>query len=687
MLKAFLQKPTLNELLFALKCLLAATLSLYIALRMGLPRPFWAPMASCIVSQAMTGSVYVRGMSRLIGSCIGVLASVFLLVMFVNYTILLCFLIALWVGCCMYFSMLKRTTDAYAFTVAGFTVPVIIFSVLGDINFINIQYIMETAIARGEETGIGIVCAILMHSLIFPRNIGPVVIKRMDDVWKDIRNWISDILTENKVQGHSSRLSATQILTELRLLSANLPNDASNERWAVANIRMLQDRLTILISLVSSIEDSILALRKAKMFSQYWEYLLNNIIVWIQQNDYTPQSAQWLRERIKHGTPKISSQSPWNEIMLIHLATDLEKLITACENCSDQRRAIDDCLHGNISKKNKIKTVPLNTLHKDHYLAFLISSSAVFSITLISLAWVVSGWNAGFVAPMMTSIFYLSFIRNENSVALMKIILLYTIYSLLPAGIYLLIVMHGTHSFETLMLLFAPCIFIVGIFMARPATGLASTIFMMGIWSTTTMYDLDMANATSFMNGQVFAQCFGIIVALLAAMVFRSFDAQWTTRRLLNSIRNDISKLTQSAKSPSTIQTTVQMIDRISVIAPRLSSFGSEKENIISRLFREMRIGINMVNLMQMRSRLLRNNVDIEPLLQSLTSYFGTKSMESDKKESLLIEIDHTLQTVCNMPSPIRQNAAVAALTSIRCDLFPAANPYYPQSLIPKEIS
>ncbi len=686
MLKAFLQKPTPNELLFAFKCLVAATASLYIALRVGLPRPFWAPMASCIVSQAMTGSVYVRGMSRLVGTVIGTITSVLLMIMFVNYTVLLCFLISLWVGCCMYFSMLKRTTDAYTYTVAGFTVPVIVYSVLGDINFINIQYIMDTAIARAEETGIGFVCAVLAHSLFFPRNIGPVVVNKMDDVWKDIRQWIGTVLSENAANS-TSRLSATQILTDLRLLSANLPNDASIERWAISSIKLLQDRLTVLISLVSSIEDSVLALRKAKMFSRYWEYLLNNIIVWIQQNEYTPQSAQWLRERIKNGMPKISSQSSWDEIMIVHLATDLEKLITSCENCADHRRAINDNLHGNNTQKIRTPAVALNDLHKDRRLAFLISSSAVFSIMLVSLAWVVSGWNVGFVGPMMTSIFYLSFVRNENAVATMKIVFLYTVYSLLPAGIYLLVVLHGTHSFETLMLFYGPCIFIVGIFMARPSTGLAATIFMMGIWSTSTMYDLDMANASSFINGQVFAQCFGITVAFLAAKIFRSFDAQWTTRRLLNSIRNDISKLALSVKSPSIIQTTVQMLDRISIIAPRLSGFGQEKENIISHLFREMRIGVNMVRLIHMRSRLLRNGVEIDPLIQVLSSYFSKPQQKAEEKEALLIEIDHTLQTVCNMPSPIRQNAAVAALTGIRCDLFPSANPYSPQSLIPKEIS
>ena len=685
MWKAYLQKPTSGELLFALKCFLAATLALYIALRIGLPRPFWAPMATCIISQSMAGSVFVRGLSRLVGTLVGVVASIFLLMSFVNYTLLLSFLIALWVGGCMYFSILKITTDAYAYTVAGFTVPVIIFGVLGDLNFIHVQYITDMAIARAEETGIGFFCAILVHSLVFPQNIGPVVVKRMDQVWKDIRQWIQLVLTGETPVGNTPRLTAARIITDLRLLSANLPHDASNERWAVANIRLLQDRLTVMIPLVSSIEDSVLTLKKADKLPDYWRYLLDNVAVWIQQDTCSPESAQWLRERIKNGTPVITPQAAWDEALLVHLATDLEKLISFCESRADQRRAIDDCLHGVASGAPKAVPVPLSALHKDRRLAFFVSASAVFSIMLASLLWVASGWNAGFCAPMMTSIFYLSFIRNDNSVAALKKVLLFTIYSLPLAGFYLLIVMYSTHSFETLMLLLAPCILIVGVFMARPATGFGMTILMMGIWSTTTMYDLDMANATSFINGQVFAQCLGIVMALVSAMIFRSFDAEWTTKRLLESVRKDIVRLAGSAKSPPVIQTTVRMIDRISLIAPRLAGLGTEKDNVISSLFKQMRIGMNMVYLMHMRSRLERNGVAIQPLLEELSAYFGKSSHAENEQDVMLSRIDGLLQQVFIMPSRIRQNAAVAALTGIRHDLFPEAAPYSPHSLVLKE--
>lgn len=686
MLKAFLQKPTADELLFAFKCLLAAIMALYIALRIGLPRPFWAPMATCIISQSMSSSVFVRASSRLIGTLVGTIVSVLLLISFINYTFLLCFLIALWVGICMYFSMLKRTTDAYVFTVAGFTVPVIIYGIIGDINLINVQDVTDMAIARAEETGIGFFSAIVVHSLFFPRSIGPLVIRRMDEVWKNISQWTASVLQGHPPKNDSPRTDATRIITDLRVLSANIPFDASNERWAVANIRLLQDRLTVMIPVISSIEDSIATLQHAGKLPGYWQYLLNNIATWVVQDNPPPENAQWLRERIRHGLPKITPQSTWDETMLIRLASDLGKLISYCESRTDLRHAIDTCISGKATIIPKTAPVSLTELHKDRRLALFVSASAVFTITIVSLMWVASGWSAGFCAPMMTSIFYLSFIRNDNSVGAMKIVLLFTIYSLLPAGIYLLVVLYSTHSFETLMLLLGPCIVLVGIFMARPATGLGATIFMMGIWSTLTMYDLDMANATSFINGQSFAQCFGITMALLSAMIFRSFDAKWTTRRLLKSIAEEISHLSRSVKSPSVIQTTVRMIDKISVLAPRLSAFGEESENIISGLFRELRIGTNMVYLLHMRSRLARNGVDIQPLLQALSDHFSRRGHKTDEHPAMLEQIDHTLQKVCHMSSTIRQNAAIAAITGIRQDLFPEAHPYYPQTLIPKEI-
>lgn len=191
----------------------------------------------------------------------------------------------------------------------------------------------------------------------------------MDAVRKDIRQWITTILKDNTPLGNAPRLNAARILTDLRVLSANLPHDTSNEKWAVANIRLLQDRLTVVIPLITSIEDSVMELKKAGKLPEYWEYLLDNIASWLEEDNPTPESAQWLRERIRHGLPEITQSSSWDEVLIVHLANNLEKLVTSRENCADQRRTIDDCLKGKAPAAPKTIPVSLNQLTKDRHLA------------------------------------------------------------------------------------------------------------------------------------------------------------------------------------------------------------------------------------------------------------------------------------------------------------------------------
>lgn len=686
MLKHFFKWPNSDELLFALRSVLAAALALWIALVTGQARPFWAPMATTILSLPMAaGSISIRSLSRFGGTCIGVVVSAFILIPFVNYTFLLCLLTGIWISICLYFSMLKRTTAAYFFTVAGWTVPVIMTSVLSDMKFINIQYMMDIAIARAEETGIGFISAVLVHSLVFPRKIGPSVVHQMDQLWDDIRQWIANVLLGNTAADWKHNIMAVKILGNMRILTANLPFDVTNERWAFNGIRLLQDRLTVLIPLVSAIEDNLRPLRKSEIITDEGDQLLHQLAKWILKKDYSSKSADLIRLKIKTLLPKIKPESSWNDTLLVRLVLDLEKLISTCEGCYTRRLAIDDALSGRFDRMPKKMPIPLSSLHKDRTLALFVSAAGGTSIAVIMLLWVASGWNAGFCAPTMASIFFMSFVINDNSVNALKTILHFTIIGLPAAYFYALIVLYSTHSYEMLMMAFAPCIFILAIFIARPPIRLGSTIFMMGIWSTTTMYDLDMANMTSFINGQGFAQCGGITLCLLAAMIFRSLDYAWTTSRLMRYIKTDISEFARKNRPPALLQSIVRMVDRVNLIAPRISEKNDQNGDVLFSLMRYMRIGVSMVRLRSMDSRLRRNGIDITPFLAQISYYFEHRSNTDRNAKTLLLVLDDLIAQVCKMTSTVRKNAAVAALSGIRQDLFPDALPYYPHTLLSQE--
>ena len=94
----------------------------------------------------------------------GSIAAIVLTVELVNAPELLSLAVGLWVGGCLFISLLDRTPRSYAFMLAGYTVGLIVFP-----GVANPEAIFDTGLARVEEIILGIVCATVIHSVILPR--------------------------------------------------------------------------------------------------------------------------------------------------------------------------------------------------------------------------------------------------------------------------------------------------------------------------------------------------------------------------------------------------------------------------------------------------------------------------------------------------------------------------------------
>src|SRR5262249_26284392 len=157
----------------SIKCFIAAMLAYYIALRIGLTRPFWAVTTSYIVAQPLAGAVLSKAVFRLMGTLLGATASVVLVPAFVNEPAVLSFALALWLGLCLYVSLLDRTPRSYIFLLAGYTAGIIGFPGVGAPGAI-----FDTAILRVQEITIGILCGSLIHGVVLPRTVANRVIGR-----------------------------------------------------------------------------------------------------------------------------------------------------------------------------------------------------------------------------------------------------------------------------------------------------------------------------------------------------------------------------------------------------------------------------------------------------------------------------------------------------------------------------
>ena len=274
---ARLKNPALRTdqeaLLFSLKCLLAASLGLYVSLRVGLNRPFWVIGTVYLVSQPLSGATLSRGLFRLLGTVGGAVATVVLVPRFANAPLVLSAALATWMALCLYLAMLDRTPRAYAFLLAGYTTSLIGFPAVmvpGDVFTI--------AITRVQEIAIGILAATLVHALVLPRRVSMRVHARVAAVLDDAERWTRDMragASDTVLATDRSKVAAD--LLELHVLSIHLPYDSAHGVAQVQILRALHDRMLDVLMLSSAVEDSIDRLRSPQagaMDATGWRDLL-----------------------------------------------------------------------------------------------------------------------------------------------------------------------------------------------------------------------------------------------------------------------------------------------------------------------------------------------------------------------------------------------------------------------------
>lgn len=146
-----------------------ALLAIYLALKTGLPNPFWAMTTVCVVSaQPFSGIIRSRSFYRVIGTLIGAIAIVTGFPLFYNYRIRFLIVIALWGGGCIYLSLMDRTPRSCLFRLVAYTAGIIAFPLLQSPDVMSAATPFNQVLSRVEEIILGILCATVFHTAFFP---------------------------------------------------------------------------------------------------------------------------------------------------------------------------------------------------------------------------------------------------------------------------------------------------------------------------------------------------------------------------------------------------------------------------------------------------------------------------------------------------------------------------------------
>ena len=671
-----------SELLFSVKSFAAAMLSVYIAMRIGLPRPFWAMMTAYIVSAPFAGPTRSKGLYRAGGTLLGAIVVTFLVPRLVNAPELLSLALALWIGVCLYFSLLDRTPRSYMLMLAGYTAGLIAFPAVGEP-----QAIFDIALARVEEITLGMTCATLVHSLVLPQSFGPVLLARLDNAVQDAQHWIRDALNPagDKRAAFERRKLAGDI-TELRLMATHLPFDTSRLRWTEKAINALQERLASFVPVVSGVEDRLSALREmgAGTVSERWSMLLARVGALVDTPKsavLTEQGAQ-LRREIDALAPQPGRGLDWAGLVELNLAARLRRLVDICVETRTLRHHIDDGVNGRLGRLpesvRQLPGVPTSALHQDRGMALLSAFAAVFATLACCAFWILTGWSSGSAAPMMAAVLCCFFAAQDDPVPFIKGFLNYTIYSIPVSAIYLLVLLPAVHNFESLVLACAPVFLVLGVLIARPSTFGRAMPFLFGICFTLALIDTHSADLVSFSNGMA-AQIVGLVAAAVTTAMFRRVGAGWTARRLLKAGWNDLARLGSGERVTSLATFSARMVDRVGLLTPRLALAGAHQDLEAADALRDLRVGLNMTLLQEVRKQLGRGEAAITPLMDLLSRHFALRpEVDRDGEARLLAALDNALRALCDGMRDAAQREALAALTGMRRDLFPQAPPYQP---------
>ena len=106
---------------YIFKVLLAAFITLWLAMRLELPQPRTAMITVFIVMQIQSGHVFAKSFYRFLGTLAGSAVSVLLIAIFAQNTELFLPSLALWIGICSMGAMRHRNFRGYGFVLAGYT--------------------------------------------------------------------------------------------------------------------------------------------------------------------------------------------------------------------------------------------------------------------------------------------------------------------------------------------------------------------------------------------------------------------------------------------------------------------------------------------------------------------------------------------------------------------------------------
>jgi uncharacterized membrane protein YccC len=662
----------MRNAVFALNIYLATVLALFVAFSLDLPNPWWAMMTVVLTSQPLAGAVWARALYRVIGTVIGVAVIVILVPPLSSTPELLIGAIALWTAACLYVSQFDRTARSSGFMLSGYTVALVGLPLAT--NPINI---FDIGVARCEEIVIGVLCAALVHTLIFPVSATGVFQTKLQAVMGDARSWIANALDLATNEGSFEGRTISVDLIELNSLAFSTGYENGTNKQV---IRTLEEHLIALLPLTSAAEDRIVALKEFGELPASTLEALGRTRQWIENpKQIDPTQTERLLVEIASLAPVANKDSTWPDMLGISLVERLTELVRSWSVCV----ALASTLSGSatpveLAIARNQESRGHRVLHVDHGIALLSAVTVATTIVGLGLFTIAAEWNDGPVAIGIAAVLASLFLSADDPTSSVRSFAVWNFVAIVAATFYVFAILEVIDGFPPLAAALLPILFVIGFFLSSPAHFHKALPIAVGFSAGVAFQPTFNADFETFANLNL-ALVIGVLSSLVGVSTMRALPVERVAHRILRAGWHDLASLCGARQFAPRNLWVSRMLDRLGLLIPRIAKAQPNEVFDVADALRDLRIGVAVIALRGVRDNAdSTTRVSIDQWLTQLRSHFRllAKGRDTYLSNDILHGLDRILSSILLIVPESQRIAGIGAVVALRRNLFPGTGPF-----------
>ncbi|KAF1024846.1 MAG: p-hydroxybenzoic acid efflux pump subunit AaeB [Pseudomonas sp.] len=533
---------------YIFKVLLAAFLTLWVAMRLELPQPRTAMITVFIVMQPQSGQVFAKSFYRFLGTLAGSAVMVLLIALFAQNTELFLGALAIWVGICTAGATRNRNFRAYGFVLAGYTAAMVGLPALA-----HPDGAFMAAVWRVLEISLGIVCSTLVSAAILPQTSSAAMRNALYQRFGGFALFVTDglrgrsqrevfestnvrfiaeavgleglrslmVFEDPHMRRRNGRLmrlnsefmSITTRFNALHQLLERLRSDAAD--YVVAAIKPgLNDLAELLDGFSGRALTSPDAARLASELSLYKEAL--------------PAKVRSLRATFQEGLPGDAEQLDF------HTAYELlYRFVDDLHNYAQTHASLAD--HNHEREQWDEPYTP-----KTHWMACAASGiRASFILIVLGSYWVATAWPSGVTMTLIAAATVGLSAATANPKRMAFQMACGTLIGAVAGFVEMFFVFPWIDGFPLLCVMLAP-VFVLGAFLASRPQYVGVGVGLLIFFSIGSVPDnLTVYNPYAFINDYI-AMVIGMLVCAAAGAIILPPNSRWLWRRMEQELREQV---------------------------------------------------------------------------------------------------------------------------------------------------